>query len=468
MPLAQSLSARVLSRLISAEAQEPDPWLRDDLQIAKLTVLYAASGEAVLCSPHVMASYAVLGLHPAKVWPAIEARRKALGPLWVVAGAPKKPAQSVRLGEQTNGARAVNSRADDEMVLRGPRQLPMATASIAALYRNSDGPSSAKTRAYTLGELKQLVYYSGADSCVRALTLSALEARGPWPKEDGPATSVVSVAVTGMMIEGNCCRRTVYYRVQRALGAGYWRHTRRANSWTDCPNCHEKRRVGKCAKCGREGKVRDKDGKYTGEFTRSNVYEFDVRKFITAERCKELRHPDWRSYADYKAAAKRGEHPNLGVMPHQPAQPATPPKSPAPARREEPRRKTAAHHALVHTEISESLNRAAQLVFDICGLGDRTLLPDIVSGILGESKFQGIEIEAAAKHIAERSVELQQLRMSLNRSYWRELKWRTSHGGQISPGVERSQRIKESIAHALRKSLGAAVVPDGGNSEGGT
>src|SRR5579872_3204523 len=98
MPLpAPSLTERVLARLAEAEAEELNPWLRDDLRIARLTVAYAASGEAVLCSPHELASYMVLGLHPEKVWPAIQAREKALcGPLFESGAAPKKPPQSVK------------------------------------------------------------------------------------------------------------------------------------------------------------------------------------------------------------------------------------------------------------------------------------------------------------------------------------------------------------------------------------
>jgi hypothetical protein len=125
---ATRLSGRVVKRLTQAEACEPNPHYRDDLQIARLTVHYAATGEAVLCPPHVLASYAVLGLHPEKVWPAIEARRKALlGPLLEVLDAPqlrretppKKAAQSVKLwAEKTNGARAINSRADDHVASR--------------------------------------------------------------------------------------------------------------------------------------------------------------------------------------------------------------------------------------------------------------------------------------------------------------------------------------------------------------
>src|ERR1700735_2365131 len=149
-PLIHPLSRRILARLATAENQEPDPWLRDDLQIARLTVLHAARGDAVGCAPHVLASYEVLGLHPDKVWPAIQARRKALGPLTISYLPPKKPAQSVKLWtEKTNAARVGSSCGDEQMVLRGPRSLPMATASIAALYPNSDAPSSAKKREFT-------------------------------------------------------------------------------------------------------------------------------------------------------------------------------------------------------------------------------------------------------------------------------------------------------------------------------
>src|SRR5579863_9356899 len=98
-PRIPSLVHRILSRLASAEAQEIDPWLRDDIRIARLTVAHAARGDAVKCSPHVLASYEVLGLHPDRVGPAIQARIEALGspPFEEVCGAPKKPPQSVKL-----------------------------------------------------------------------------------------------------------------------------------------------------------------------------------------------------------------------------------------------------------------------------------------------------------------------------------------------------------------------------------
>jgi hypothetical protein len=66
---------RVLSRLERAELHEPCPHLRDDYRIAWMTVLNAALG---VPGAHVAASYAVLGLHPDRVWLAVTARRRAL------------------------------------------------------------------------------------------------------------------------------------------------------------------------------------------------------------------------------------------------------------------------------------------------------------------------------------------------------------------------------------------------------
>jgi hypothetical protein len=70
-----TLAERVLRRLEAAEKKEPDPWLRDDIRIAWITILYASRGNQ---QPFVDATYQVLGLHPEKVWPAILARRAAL------------------------------------------------------------------------------------------------------------------------------------------------------------------------------------------------------------------------------------------------------------------------------------------------------------------------------------------------------------------------------------------------------
>jgi transposase len=336
-----SLSARVIARLAQAEHCERNPLYLDDLRIARLTVAYAR-GEAVLCSPDVLASYTVLGLHPEKVWPAILARRTALGGL-VSDAPPKKPAQAVKLWcEKTNGERAVNSLAVIRSSGEPAISVPMATPSITALYPKPDEQHSGKTRDYSLSEIRRIVAYSGAPNSICALTSSALRARGEWPNQDGPATTVLSVAILGMMLEGVCCRSTVQRRIKRAVKLGFWRRLRDANSWIDCPKCSAKRRTGTCGACGYRGKSRDAKGNWTGEFMRVPVYEFDIHKFRSAPRCREIRHFDARTYAEYKAAAKRGEHPNVTEMPsRKPAQP-TPPEPPPVAA---PVKQPAAEHA---------------------------------------------------------------------------------------------------------------------------
>lgn len=103
---------RVLVRLEAAENAEVNPHFRDDIRIAWITVLYADRGYQ---QPHIAATYAVLGLHPDKVWASIEARRHAqLGREYEkffgeAALSPRKPVQSVRVlwrrgrGEQVRG-----------------------------------------------------------------------------------------------------------------------------------------------------------------------------------------------------------------------------------------------------------------------------------------------------------------------------------------------------------------------------
>ena len=73
--MARSLSDRVIDRLAEAEADEPDVHFRDDYQQALRTVVLAREGSPM---PFVEASYALWGLHPAKVWPRIVAQRVAM------------------------------------------------------------------------------------------------------------------------------------------------------------------------------------------------------------------------------------------------------------------------------------------------------------------------------------------------------------------------------------------------------
>jgi hypothetical protein len=293
----------------------------------------------------VLATYEVLGLHPEKVWPAIQARRKALGQCDSDApslGA-KKPPRSVKLwcSENTNAARAINSRGGNDNGSSRTSIRPMATASIAALYPNSDAASSAKKRGFTYEEMLAIVEFSGAPHSVRQGTLSALKARGRWPNEQGAATGIICISLLGMQFHGVCCRSTARWRARRAVKLGYWRELRKANAWSDCPKCGTAREVGKCEKCGYVGRSKTPDGKANfDEFSRPYMYEVVIDKFRTAQRPKEIRHFDARTYAEYKEALKRGDHSrNVTEMPSRkpvqpdPNPPSLPPTTAAPLKR---------------------------------------------------------------------------------------------------------------------------------------
>lgn len=100
---------RVLARLTDAEKKEVDPWYRDDLRIAWITTRWSQHGIPSwslhgYATPYVAATWQVLHCHPDQVWPRILANREAkLGKLhqqiWGEASSPRKPVQSVKLGE---------------------------------------------------------------------------------------------------------------------------------------------------------------------------------------------------------------------------------------------------------------------------------------------------------------------------------------------------------------------------------
>jgi hypothetical protein len=521
-----ALVGRVLSRLSAAEAEEIDPWLRDDLRIARLTVAYAATGEAVGCSPDVLASYMVLGLHPEKVWPAIQARRMALSPGLEAVGdvllVPKKPAQSVKLPRdmplvgtkkpaqsvklwciENKEARAVNSRLADTTVLREPStNVPMAAPSIAALYPNSDASPSAKKRGYTYDEWVLIVKHSDAPQSIRLATLNALKARGPWPDSNGTATGIICVSLKGMMSgDMRVCRSTARWRARRACKLGYWRKLRDANSWSNCPKCGAKRVIGKCghfdeherflAGCGYQGRANTPEGKANfDEFCRPYMYEIRLDAFQAAEPCGDIRRmcrevgsSDWRTYEEYKGILKRrplradserkpevtnSEHLNVTEMPARKSaqpDPDTPPPTEAPARQpaaEHPHRNSVKPRTVVHTEIDERSRKAAELLFQMCGLADLGAVPQIAISIVAEARYRGIEIEDAATLVAECATRDQKKGVALTRFYFRDMKWRSTNGGtQSSAASERADRIKRNILDGFAENARARDQSDG-------
>jgi len=399
---ATRLSRRIATRLEKAEACESNPHYRDDLRIARLTVVHAARGDAVYCSPHVLASYEVLGLHPDRVWPAIQARQQALGfnDFWGVELPPKKPPQAVGRSQQklwfekTNAAGASNSCGGKTVDLRDQTiSVPMAAPSIAALYPKPDAQSSAKMRQFSLEELKQLIHYSGAPHPTRALTIAALDARGPWPNEDGPATALLCISIKGMMLEGGVCKRTIQRRIKRACNLGFWRRLREANSWTNCPKCGSARNEARCpnAKCNYRGSTKNK-----GEFTRPHTYEFDVEKFIAAPRCREIHSADFRTYAEYKRVASR-DSATVKEWPRKPSQPAPP--DPDPPLKAAPKRPAAEHRSTERRPRELTSRERAKLIQTIT---------EMRRGITGKKGVDGLWVDFSAedpRYYAPRSLK---------------------------------------------------------------
>ena len=169
-----------MARLEIAELREANPHLQDDYRIAWITVLNAAQG---VPEPHVAASYAVLGLHPLKVWPAIVERRKALlGPLYVDESLPpKKPAESVRIehefSERVVGWEEFSSKETRREIVEIPRRWksveePGMATSTARAYSNS---ASRKSENPSLFSVRQLVESSTWPAEYRALLLAMLQ-----------------------------------------------------------------------------------------------------------------------------------------------------------------------------------------------------------------------------------------------------------------------------------------------------
>jgi hypothetical protein len=263
-------------------------------------------------------------------------------------------------------------------------------SSVAAMYRLPDEAQSPKQRAYTLDELKRLVYYSGAPHSVRAGTLAALDARGAWPRGDGPASTIICVSLVGMKVEGGCCRSTAQRRVKRAVSDGFWRETRGANTWTDCPQCGAKRKVATCAQCGKKG-----DPKNFDEFRRPSTYELDVEKFVSQPRCREIHSVDWRTYKEYKEAAKRGEQSATDISSRKPTQPAPdnpPPTTSAPI----PERAKPAAKSSNLSNSTNSTNSDQRKPLQITRAVRMT-----IAGCYSNARKQGKDVETAIRETCE-------------------------------------------------------------------
>jgi hypothetical protein len=97
----QELVDRILFQLEQSEKRESDPWLRDDIRQAWISVSTFSRGPfPSFQDAFVAASYRIYGTHPDQVWPKIVARRHAMlgaeyADFFPNASGPKKPCASV-------------------------------------------------------------------------------------------------------------------------------------------------------------------------------------------------------------------------------------------------------------------------------------------------------------------------------------------------------------------------------------
>jgi hypothetical protein len=336
----------------------------------------------------------------------------------------------------------------------------MAAPSIAAGYPNSDAPSSGKKGQYSYDELLVVISRSGAPEHVRQLTLDALVVRGPWPKAQGPVTPIISVSITSLQDQAVVWRSTIQRRIHRAKKDNYWREVRSMNSWLDCPKCGAPRESAKCPKCPHKG-----NGFDPKEFRRTFTYAIDVEKFERTPPCRQVR--------EIRELRARRSPKGLAEMPKAASQPEANTPAPSPSLRQ-----PAAEHAhrniprprtVVNTEISERSRKAAELLMEMCGLADRGAIEQIGISIAAEAKFRGVEIEEAAKLIADCAMRDQKKGTTLSRFYFRDLKWRTSDGGQqTSAAQQRAEHNKRSIFNGLLRNYRDPGTSDGDEREDDT
>jgi hypothetical protein len=103
---ANDLAERVLEHLATAEKNESDPWLRDDIRQSWISVSLVARGEfPTFWDAFIATSYRIYGCHPDQVWPRIVARRQAIlaaeySDFFPAASSPKKPCGRVGRRQQ--------------------------------------------------------------------------------------------------------------------------------------------------------------------------------------------------------------------------------------------------------------------------------------------------------------------------------------------------------------------------------
>jgi len=135
-----SLIDRILARLVSAEAHEPNAHLKDDYRQAQVALLLAEKGSA---APFVESSYICYGLHPDRVFDAMVRHREALlGPFYNAA-----QSSGSQVGSSSLPSLAKPPDARDGVTL--PEQFPSQNFGLIG----ADAPPTSQSVSKQVGEL---------------------------------------------------------------------------------------------------------------------------------------------------------------------------------------------------------------------------------------------------------------------------------------------------------------------------
>ena len=239
--------------------------------------------------------------------------------------------------------------------------MPMATPSIAALYPNSDAPSSAKKSLCTYSEVASNREIFRRAPSVRRATLNALlhadPGRGGWPGERNHLR--FSQWHDAGKRRGRRQRGALDGALAGAAGRQAWllAATAQGEFLVELPQVWRGTSDGKMREVPLRGPLENSGGE--GQLRRvlpSPHVRNRYREVPARPPAKGIRHFDARTYTEYKQAAKQGEHPNVTPI-RQPAKPAEPPRDPAPAAPLPAREQPAAEHKPEHHRSSQRTAR---------------------------------------------------------------------------------------------------------------
>jgi hypothetical protein len=196
--------------------------------------------------------------------------------------------------------------------------------------------------------------------------------------------------------------------------------------------------------------IRPRSERDQGEYRRVTTYRLPVSVLI---RWRNWRNGHKAEVEPIRKSPEPEKTPPPAAAPAAPVPEREKPAEPQPKREQPAAAITPKPQTVVNTEASTKLEDAAKRLMDICGLPDiGNTATYIGAAILAESKFQGVEIEDAAKHLSDCVLRDQRNGVTVGLFYCRDTKWRSNGGGQPQTAAAgRAERSKQSLTSAWHK-----------------